>query len=341
MFDDTLRFLDRLKRGVRVPISLPLDEEGYFDRKCPGDSCGTVFKVLFEDWKNLVPDERVYCPLCRQESPSDDWNTPEQRKHIEAAAHRYLGRELSATMRRDAQQFNARQPSGGFIKMSMSVKPGSLPALVPSRVVELMQQRFTCEGCGCRYASIGASFFCPACGHNSAQTAFSTTIATVRKLVESLDILAEAMQAAQGKDAAEDTIRQILEDSLGRLTGAFQRLTEVLFNKLPQATTIAQRRNVFQSLQQSSDLWESAGLQRYEAVLTPTEWQSLIRLVQQRHLIAHCNGIVDQDYLTRSGDSRYSIGQRLIVTASAVSELATLVEKLGTAKITEVADALK
>jgi hypothetical protein len=109
MFDETLRFLRRLN-GTRIAISLPLDDEGYLDRQCPHKECGAEFKVLFEDWRDKVPDERAYCPLCRHEAAGSEWNTPDQQRHIETAARDYVARALNKGLARDAQNFNARQP---------------------------------------------------------------------------------------------------------------------------------------------------------------------------------------------------------------------------------------
>ena len=77
MFDDVIRKLRQLERGVQVPINLELDDNGYLDRVCPSDECGTHFKVLFDDWRDIVRDEEVFCPLCRHDGESDEWNTPE------------------------------------------------------------------------------------------------------------------------------------------------------------------------------------------------------------------------------------------------------------------------
>ena len=63
-------------------------------------------------------------------------------------------------------------------------------------------------------------------------------------------------------------------------------------------------------------------------MLTPPEFSDLERYFQQRHLLAHCEGIVDQSYIDRSGDRQYSVGQRLIVRKDSVQSLATLVDKL-------------
>jgi len=46
--------------------------------------------------------------------------------------------------------------------------------------------------------------------------------------------------------------------------------------------------------------------------------------------LAHTQGIVDADYINRTGDTNYRIGQRLVLRESAVRDCLTLIEKLAT-----------
>ncbi len=104
MFDDVLRKLGRLERGVQVPINLELDDNGYLDRLCPSDQCGAHFKVMFEDWRDIVRDEVVYCPLCRHNAESPEWNTQEQAEYIKKAAIAYVNKQLDHAFRSDARR---------------------------------------------------------------------------------------------------------------------------------------------------------------------------------------------------------------------------------------------
>ena len=90
MFDELLRKASELEQGVRIAIDIPLDEKGYFDRECPNEECQAEFKVLFEDWKEKVRDEVAYCPICRYECPSTEWNTKPQVEYIQNAAMAHL-----------------------------------------------------------------------------------------------------------------------------------------------------------------------------------------------------------------------------------------------------------
>jgi len=269
----------------------------------------------------------VFCPNCREEAESTEWNTPKQQEYIGQIGSNYIGGIISQALSQDAEEFNRRQRPG-FITLSMSYKPGAPTLIVPISAAEELRQKFTCEHCGCRYSSLGAEFFCPACGHNSAESTFSQTIETVQKSLAALPAIRQAVQAAADADAARNTAQEILENSMGRLVGAFQRLAEVLFARTSSASTTRHRKNSFQNLTEGSALWRTATGSGYEDLLTPAEMADLVRLFQQRHKLAHTEGFVDQEYLNKSGDTTYALGQRLVIREEAVSRLSELVTKL-------------
>jgi len=62
----------------------------------------------------------------------------------------------------------------------------------------------------------------------------------------------------------------------------------------------------------------------------------LERFFQQRHLLAHRDGFVDQDYIDRTDDVACSVGQRLVIWEQSIIQLAGLIEKLGSALIQDV-----
>jgi hypothetical protein len=327
MFDNIIQELKKLERGIPVSVSVPIDNDGYFDRRCPSEACQADFKVLMEDWKQKVSDAQVFCPVCREEAKSTEWNTPEQYEYIRQVGINHVRGIIGQALSQDATDFNRRQRPG-LITISISYKPGTPTLVVPISAAEELRQKFTCEQCGCRYSSLGVAFFCPACGHNSAESTFSQTIEAVQKSLAALPAIREAVQAVADADAAKNTAREILENSMGRLVGAFQRLAEALFERTPAATTTRRRKNVFQNLTEGSALWRASTGKGYEDLLTPAEMADLVRMFQQRHLLAHCEGIVDQDYITKSGDTTYTVGQRLVIRDRAVSRLAELVTKL-------------
>ena len=313
-----------LPDNFSMQVTILTDDDGYLDRACPNAICEAEFKILLKDWEEKVRDEEVFCPVCGHTQTSDEWWTKAQLEHAESAALAEFMPMLDNELQRMTHDFNRRMSKGGLISISMSYKPSHPVAVIPPAAAELMRQRYSCELCGCRYAAIGAAFFCPACGHNSAGTALADTLAVIRNLPE----VRAALESGLDRDTAENAYRLMLEENMGKLVASFQRFAEATFETLPNAASFNPRRNLFQNLPQSSDLWEQAIGVRYESMLTAPEWNQLRQYFQQRHILAHKDGIVDEEYLKKTGDSHYKSGQRLVVRELDVMRFVDLVEKL-------------
>ncbi|WP_186207479.1 hypothetical protein [Burkholderia gladioli] len=322
MFEDTLRALQRLAEAQNT-ISFSSDQDGYFDRECPSSECTAQFKVFMADWKEKVRDEEVFCPFCRHTADAKQWWTQEQAAHINSVVKATIGGPIHEALRSDSERWNRQQPRGGLISMRMHVESRSRDVPVPLEVAAPMQLKIICSTCSCRYAVVGAAYFCPACGHNSADQMFTLSVTGIR---HSLDALNTVRNAIPDPDAAENTVRLIVESSLQNALSAFQRCAEALFSAMPGTGKI--RRNAFQNLTEGSALWASAVGVGYDTYLSPTELIRLQIAFQQRHLLAHTQGVVDADYVSKTGDNRYQPGQRVVVREEVVREALDLIEKL-------------
>jgi hypothetical protein len=301
-----------------IRAEIPTDEEGYADRQCPAEKCRQRFKILAEDWQNKVKEEAAFCPFCRHEDPRNDWLTEAQWEHLNKKVEVWMVNEFSRVV---VSGFNRTAPRGGLLRLSM--KPARPPRVMPIRVTKLMEQRYTCEACGCRYCTTGSAVFCPACGHNSVITGFSDTIAHVRDMLGKLPGIREA---AGSPDAAADLSRFILENSIKTLVTSIERLAEELYILVPGAP--APKKGVFQRLDEASNLWRTASKKGYDEILGPRDYRELKILFQKRHLLTHREGIVDADYLAKSGDIEFSAGQRVTITPADVRKLAGYAERL-------------
>ena len=117
-----------------------------------------------------------------------------------------------------------------------------------------------------------------------------------------------------------------LENAMQDSVMSFQRLSEQLYER---RTGQSAKRNTFQRLDEGSGLWEAELGVSYETILGKEAMSRLTIYFQQRHLLAHQQRIVDADYVKRSQDIQYSIGQRLIIYKEAILDFAALIEKLG------------
>jgi RNA polymerase subunit RPABC4/transcription elongation factor Spt4 len=325
MFEETQRFLRSLEGGGEVSIPIEDDEEGYFDRECPSDECLFQFKMLSEDWQTAKDAERMHCPSCGHTDHSERWWTQQQIEHMQAAAVAQIQGALNQSLKSDAKRFNQSRPRGGFISMTMNVDSRPQHVMLPPAATDPMALKITCPSCACRYAVIGAAYFCPACGHSAAEQVFEQTIVGIKATLGALDQVRAAMP---DRDTAETTVRIVIENGLQNAVTAFQRVVEAMFAELPAPPKA--RRNAFQNLTEGSTLWQKATGQGYHAHLDDPDLDRLGRAFQQRHLLAHRQGLVDEEYVTKSGDTRYRPGQRFVLRAEAVTEAVDLVEKLVT-----------
>ncbi|MGC4029333.1 MAG: hypothetical protein QM696_10705 [Steroidobacteraceae bacterium] len=324
MFENLQKELCRLAELQQVEVPLERDAEGYVDKECPAEACLFQFKIHGDDWKNIVRDEEVFCPSCRHKAPANSWYTTAQIKAAKQYALGTVVNRLNGAMRADARASKRRQKPGAFFSITLDVKGGRDAVLMPIAAAEPMRLRTICEDCECRYSYVGAAYFCPSCGKNSANHTFLQTLAAIRVAAG----LGETLRSVIGPDEAEVMTRTLLEKAMQDTVTSFQRLAEQLYEA---RTGEAARRNAFQNLDAGSELWEVELGTSYEQLLDVAAMKSLRVYYQQRHLFAHQQGIVDSDYVSRSGDTSYAVGQRLIIKDSAVLEFADLVERLGTA----------
>lgn len=320
MFDDIIRALEDIHGEPRISIQLPLDEDGYLDRACPNAECQSGWKILYVDWDSKVPDERAVCPICGHADEPSQFTTAEQDRFVEEHALADIERRLDGAFRRGTP----RKQKMGFLEMTLTYRPRPTRLIAPIEAWEAMEQRSECEACDTHYASIGAAFFCPACGHNSALTTFEGALATIR---ESMTLAGRLPELLDSRGAASDTARVMAENALVRIWSSFQRFAEAVYLSLGDDVD-QPRRNAFQNLEESNRLWADAIGRGYPDMLTEAQQRDLVRLVQQRHVLAHQDGVVDQEYLDKSRDHRYRLGQRLVVKPTAVLRLAEIVERL-------------
>ena len=332
MFDRFTRELRglELNQGVQIPIDMPLDDKGYFDRECPSKECGASFKVLFDDWLDKVPDVAAYCPKCGANEDPTEFNTEWQERYIQEFALAYAKKQLNKVFSRAARGTKPKILSGALfnIEMNVTYHAGSTPVVLTPSAQAVLRQDFECESCGCRYAAIGAGYFCPACGYNSAIKDFDQTIDTTLKSVDGLEEITLALSTKYDLDVAANVEQQILEDQIENLVTTFQRVAEDLFSQLPNASLFSFDQNLFQRIQDSSDLWCRATGKSYEDYLSKSELEELATMVQRRHKLSHREGMIDKKYVDKSGDSSYDVGQRLVIRRVHVKRLAKLVRKL-------------
>jgi uncharacterized Zn finger protein (UPF0148 family) len=320
MFENLLRSLKELERTEQISVPIEADNNGYIDKQCPAQDCGFLFKINEEDWRNIVRDEAVWCPMCGHSAHAKQWFTIAQVEQAKAEAVAVVRGRLNQAMREDAQKLNRKTSHNSFVNMSMKVSGGpSRTFALPVAATEAMQLEIRCEDCSSRFAVIGSAYFCPACGVNSVERMFQDSLRKIRAKKDNIELVRSAFAAADKKDEGELTCRSLIETCLQDGVTAFQKYCEKLYESTPEA--VAAPFNAFQRLRQGSELWCAATGIGYKDLLSTQQLALLTVLFQKRHLLAHSEGIVDDKYLKESADKTYKAGQRIGVSEVEVDGL--------------------
>jgi hypothetical protein len=100
--------------NVSIPISLPLDAEGFLRRECP--RCQEQFKWLPTQTEDTTPRlTGCTCPLCGHGADASAFWTPEQAEHINATLKsKVLGPQIEQ-FQRNLRGLNR---SGGSVRIT-------------------------------------------------------------------------------------------------------------------------------------------------------------------------------------------------------------------------------
>lgn len=311
---------------ISIPVTLQSDENGYFDRECPNENCLYQFKIKLKDWEDKVSDEEVHCPMCGHVDTSDKWWTQDQLEQIQEIAANYAMNYIQAELDKSFRSLERSTRSNKFFKITY--KPGKRVSFINNPIGQMpeWEQEITCEKCGTTYSVIGSAYFCPCCGYNSASSSFSESLDTIQKMLDSVDQMKALFSEKYDNDKAETMCRSMIEGSLGDCVSAFQKFAERRYTEI---TGKSARVNDFQIIEKGSNLFRSAVGYGYEKWLSEYELSMLKLYFQRRHLFEHNNGMVDEQYLSKTGDTNYSVGQRLIIRKNEVEEVLKILKKLG------------
>ena len=308
--------VQRLGNSISISIPIPADENGFTGRKCPQPDCEEYFKIEFGTGRK---DEGLpcHCPYCGHTAEHDQFCTKEQIKYAQSVAmsqfttdalHKYLKK----------MEFDYK-PKGAFdIGMSMKVKPGR-PTPIDYYREKQLETEVVCAKCTLRYSVYGVFAFCPDCGQRNSLQILDKNLKLIGKMLEMAATMEEKV-----------LVEQLIENAFANCVSAFdgfgRELCRVHANKA-RTPTKAEKMN-FQNLEGTrKGFLDLFGIDLSTAV-EPEEWRAAALAFQKRHLIAHKLGVVDQDYLKKTGDTRAVVGRKIRIGTDDVKELMRIIEVL-------------
>lgn len=327
MFENLIRELENLNSNQQVIIEMPLDENEYFDRKCPNEDCNRIFKVKFNDWENIVKDEVVYCPICKHEAPATEWNTSEQFEYIKSSGINHIQSQIGKAMQKNASQFNRKQKPS-FISISLSYKPGNKIIPIPPAIAKELEQNYTCNKCNCRYSFLGSAYFCPACGSENLDGNITEWMRNIENFISKYSEINVSLLNVLSEEESESYITQLVEEHYCKIVSVFQIFAEKTFCQYSGSESIKIRKNMFQNLNDSSVKWKELSNKSYEDIFDHKKYALIKEHFQIRHLLMHTSGIIDEDFVKKTNSTKYKIGTRIILSNNTLKDFLTLTKEL-------------
>ena len=294
--------------GDTIAISIDPDENGYIGRECP--ECEGYFKIT--PGTGLEGDVPCHCPYCGAEASQDEYFTKEQIEYAKSVALNQITGSLIKQMKKMEVKSNPRD----FISMSISVK--GKPHPISYYREQKLEQEVECENCTLRYSIFGVFGYCPDCGvHNSYQILISN-YSVVRKML--------AFAVEQEVEVSKKLIENALEDAVSAFDGFGRELVanyysrHSLNNKKPFSfqNIIVAKDKLFKEF--SVDIKNELGIDNFSR---------LSKLFQKRHLHSHKMGVMDDEYINKTGGNRSQLGKVAAITIEEVEEILLHLSNIG------------
>jgi hypothetical protein len=298
---------------INFTVPIPKGEDGLTGRECPNTECLGYFKMQFGTGlkgENL----QCHCPYCGHIGPHNTFFTPEQIEYAKSVALN----QITGTLLKDLKklEFDSR-PVGGF-GLSVSMKISGEPHRIYNYREKQLETEVVCEHCTLRYAVYGVFAFCPDCGQHNSSQILDKSLELVLKMLD--------MAATTEAEVAGRLVENALEDCVSVFDGFGLESCRVYPDR--SGNSDKAERISFQNLEGAKQ--NISGLFNYDlaAGVTGEEWLTAVRGFQKRHLLSHKMGVVDDDYIRKSGDKQSVIGRKVVVGADEVREIVGIISKL-------------
>ncbi len=289
------------------------DEQGMWGRNCP--RCQKYFRTNHVNGVNDI----TYCPYCSQAATSLAFVSKEQRIYVTAF--------YDALMRAVIGKTNT--------ELNIAEITDETPAWHYSE--EKQQVHFVCDTEHCQNETdiLGDGYgYCPRCGRTNGRKIFLERMneMSLRWEHTRMAISGEAERGAVWEDMTEKCVKQ------------FEAFAKHLRAKLLHFPMTSNRRRELEGVNfqrpfqadESLTRWFDIGLFEWHGNPTipkrsvPKSALPFIRrMLQKRHILMHNLGVVDQDYLDKSGDTDVRLNERIRVSTEEIRRFIESIQAMG------------
>jgi hypothetical protein len=276
--------------------------------------CEGYFKIQFGTGLK-GKDLPCHCPYCGHRASQNKFFTKEQ---IEYAKSVVLNKVTDALLK-DLKTLEFNHPPRGGFGIGISMKMTGRPRPIHYYRERKLETEVVCDQCTLRYTIYGVFGYCPDCGvHNSLQI-----------LNKNLDLVEKLLAVAKTQDTAiaQNLIENALEDCVSAFDGFGREACRVFSSKAIQPEKAIEIR--FQNISNARDRVRELFAVDFASSLATDDWMKVQRAFQKRHLLSHKMGVVDEAYLSATGETRSLLRRKVPLAGAEIAELVVRVRALG------------
>lgn len=289
------------------------DEQGMWGRNCP--LCKKYFRTNHVDGVNDI----TFCPYCSYAATSLAFISKEQRTYITAF--------YDALMRAVIKKTNT--------ALDIAEITDETPAWHYSE--EKQQFHFVCDTKDCHAETdiLGDGYgYCPRCGRTNGRKLF----------FERMNEMSAHWEDIRKTISDENERGAVWEDMTEKCVKQFEAFAKHLRAKVLRFPMTSNRRRELEGLSfqrpfqadESLTQWFDIGLFEWPGNPTtpkrsvPKSGLPFIRLMfQKRHILMHNLGVVDEDYLNKSGDNQVRLHERIRVSTEEIKRFIESIQLMG------------
>ena len=306
-----MRHIDKL--GSQFSISIPPDEDGLIGRQCPAPECESYFKIqLVTGLKGeTLP---CHCPYCGHTAGQDKFFTKAQLGYAKSIV---LNRVTGALLKDLKSLKFSHRPRGTF-GIGINMKVTGQPTPIRHYREKQLETDVVCEQCTLRYMIYGVFGFCPDCGEHNSLQILAKNLELVLKILD--------MASSANGELRKRVVENALEDCVSAFDGFGREICRVHANKSSEPARA--EKVSFQNLDGAKQNFSALFDLNLSSGLTDEEWKAAVKDFQKRHLLSHTMGVIDEEYVRKSGDVQAVTGRKINVGADEVRELVRILGKL-------------
>jgi hypothetical protein len=211
------------------------------------------------------------------------------------------------------------KPRGRFgVGIGMHMSDGASPYHLHVYNERDLETNIICGNCTLNYAVYGVFAYYPDCGEPNTLQIFYENIKVIHRTIENA-------KSADPK-LAENMIENAFEDCVSTFDGFGRELCNLHRAKSKYSDRI--HKIIFQNLDGAKENFKTQFEVDLKQGLTNEEWNVANISFQKRHVLTHKLGIIDEEYIRRSGDYQAILGKKVSITSNDVLILIPIIERL-------------